>query len=414
MLETIVLLFALAGLVLYTVLGGADFGAGLWQLLSGPGPRGRAIRDHAHHAMAPVWEANHVWLIFVLTVAWTAFPVVVGSVASTLAIPLSIAAFGIVFRGIAYALQSATDVPHERRVIDTTFAASSILTPFMLGAAVGAIASQRVPVGNAAGDLVTSWVNPTSILTGCLAVVTGAFLAAVYLAADAVRLGEPDLEREFRTRALIAGVLAGALALAGLAVVHHDARHLYHGLTSGLGLAAVIVSAAAGLGTMALVWWSKFQPARVSAAVAVAAIIGGWAAAQRPTVLPGLTLHQAAAPRSTLIAVIVAVLAGGIILAPSLALLFRLMLIGGFDRPSQPAASPPRRTAGYGTPAIGFARLALVCLLAGFVLLTVLDQGVAHLFGVLALIAAGVLAFFAVGPTDLPDSPVSPPRSHAR
>ena len=170
MLETIVLLFALAGLVLYTVLGGADFGAGLWQLLSGPGPRGRAIRDHAHHAMGPVWEANHVWLIFVLTVAWTAFPVVVGSVASTLAIPLSIAAFGIVFRGIAYALQSATDVPHERRVIDTTFAASSILTPFMLGAAVGAIASQRVPVGNAAGDLMTSWVNPTSILTGCLAV----------------------------------------------------------------------------------------------------------------------------------------------------------------------------------------------------------------------------------------------------
>jgi len=413
-LETIVLLFALAGLVLYTVLGGADFGAGLWQLLSGPGPRGRAIRDHAHHAMAPVWEANHVWLIFVLTVAWTAFPVVVGSVASTLAIPLSIAAFGIVFRGIAYALQSATDVPHERRVIDTTFAASSILTPFMLGAAVGAIASQRVPVGNAAGDLMTSWVNPTSILTGCLAVVAGAFLAAVYLAADAVRLGEPDLEREFRTRALIAGVLAGALALAGLAVVHHDARHLYHGLTSGLGLAAVIVSAAAGLGTMALVWWSKFQPARVSAAVAVAAIIGGWAAAQRPTVLPGLTLHEAAAPQSTLIAVIVAVLAGGIILAPSLGLLVRLMLIGGFDRPSEPAATPARRTARYGTPAVGFARLALACLVAGFVLLTVLDQGVAHVFGVIALVAAAALAFFAVGPTDLPDSSVGPPSSHAR
>jgi cytochrome d ubiquinol oxidase subunit II len=412
-LETIVLLFALAGLVLYTVLGGADFGAGLWQLLSGPGPRGRAIRDHAHHAMAPVWEANHVWLIFVLTVAWTALPVVVGSVASTLAIPLSIAAFGIVFRGIAYALRSATDVPHERRVIDTTFAVSSILTPFMLGAAVGAIASQRVPVGNAAGDLVTSWVNPTSILIGCLAVVVGAFLAAVYLAADAVRLGEPDLEREFRARALVAGVLAGALAIAGLAVVRYDARHLYHGLTSGLGLAAVIVSAAAGLGTIALVWWSKFQPARVSAAVAVAAIIGGWAAAQRPTVLPGLTLHEAAAPRSTLIAVIGAVLVGGIILAPSLALLFRLMLIGGFDPSSKPAASPPRRTAGYGTPAVGFARLALLCLLAGFVLLTVLDQGVAHVFGVIALVAAAVLAFRAVGPTDLADSRVSPPRSHA-
>jgi cytochrome d ubiquinol oxidase subunit II len=162
------------------------------------------------------------------------------------------------------------------------------------------------------------------------------------------------------------------------------------------------------------VWRSKFQPARVSAAVAVAAIIGGWAAAQRPTVLPGLTLHEAAAPRSTLIAVIVAVFVGGIILAPSLALLFRLMLIGGFDRPSKPAASPPRPTARYGTtPAVAFARLALVCLLAGFVLLTVLDQGVAHVFGVIALVAAAVLAFRAVGPTDLPDSPASPPHSHA-
>ena len=129
MLETIVLLFALAGLVLYTVLAGADFGAGLWQLVSGPRARGQAIRDHAHHAMGPVWEANHVWLIFVLTVAWTAFPEVVGSLASTLTVPLSLAALGIIFRGLAYALQSATDVPHERRVIDTTFAVSSILTP---------------------------------------------------------------------------------------------------------------------------------------------------------------------------------------------------------------------------------------------------------------------------------------------
>lgn len=152
----------------------------------------------------------------------------------------------------------------------------------------------------------------------------------------------------------------------------------------------------------------------MSAALAVAAIIGGWAAAQRPTVLPGLTLHEAAAPRSTLIAVIVAVLAGGIILAPSLGLLFRLMLIGGFDRPSEPAATPARRTARYGTPAVGFARLALACLVAGFVLLTVLDQGVAHVFGVIALVAAAALAFFAVGPTDLPDSSVGPPSSHAR
>ena len=409
MLETIVLLIALAGLVLYAVLAGADFGAGLWQLLSGPGAHGRAIRDHAHHAMAPVWEANHVWLIFVLTVAWTAFPLAFGSLASTLSVPLSLAALGIIFRGLAYALQSATDVPRERRVIDLAFAVSSILTPFMLGAAIGAIASGRVPVGNAAGDLVTSWVNPTSILTGGLAVAVGAFLAAVYLAADAARRGEQGLREAFRWRALASGLITGGLAIAGLAVMHHDARHIYHGLTTGYGLAAVIVSASAGLGTLALVWLSRFQPARVTAALAVAAVVAGWAAAQRPTVLPGLTLQQAAAGRDTLIAVLVSVVVGGLILAPSLALLFRLVLIGGFDPDAQrlPGSPPPAvpariRSAGR------YARAAAICLLAGFVLLTLLDNGTAHVFGVLALLSAALLAFAAMAPDEGADPRTSP------
>ncbi|MGH8862552.1 MAG: cytochrome d ubiquinol oxidase subunit II [Jatrophihabitantaceae bacterium] len=403
MLETVVLLFTLAGLVLYTVLAGADFGAGLWQLLSGTGPRGRSMRDHAHRAMAPVWEANHVWLIFVLTVAWTAFPEVIGSLASTLTIPISVAALGIVFRGLAYALQSATDVPHERRVIDLIFAASSVLTPYMLGATIGAIASGRVPLGNAAGDLISSWVNPTSILTGCLAVVVGGFLAAVYLAADAARLGETDLQRAFRDRSLAAAVLTGALAVAGLVVLHHDARHIYLGLTSGYGLAAVVVCGCAGIGTVALVWTARFQVARVSAAVAVAAILAGWAAAQRPTVLPGLTLHQAAAGRATLIAVIVAVLLGAAVLAPSLALLFRLVLTGGFDprARSEPPLAPDQARREHPRHA---ARGATACAAAGFVLLTVLDNAVAHVFGVLALLAAATLTFVAVRPDDLSEA----------
>jgi cytochrome d ubiquinol oxidase subunit II len=411
-LETITLVFALAGLVLYTVLGGADFGAGLWQLLSGgPGPQGRAIRDHAHHAMAPVWEANHVWLIFVLTVTWTAFPVAFGSLASTLSIPISLAALGIIFRGLAYALQSATDVPRERRIIDLAFAVSSILTPFMLGAAIGAIAAGRVPVGNAAGDLVTSWVNPTSILTGCLAVAVGAYLAAVYLAADAARLGESALQKAFRTRALASGAVTGGLAIAGLVVMHHDARHIYHGLTTGYGLAAVIVSGSAGVGTLALVWRSRFQLARLTAALAVAAVLAGWAAAQRPSVLPGLTLRQAAAGRDTLIAVIVSVVLGGLILAPSLALLFRLVLVGGFDPGAQRPGSPPPdgplrpRSAGKSAPLAG------ICLLAGFVFLTLLDDATAHVFGVLALLAAALLAFAAAAPDDLHESQTRPPKA---
>ncbi len=134
------LVFALAGLALYTVLAGADFGAGIWQLTAGSGSQAARIRGHAHDSMAPVWEANHVWLIFVLTVIWTAYPVAFGSIASTLSVPLFIAALGIIFRGAAYALRSGTSTERETRVIDTLFAASSVLTPFALGAAVGGVA----------------------------------------------------------------------------------------------------------------------------------------------------------------------------------------------------------------------------------------------------------------------------------
>jgi cytochrome d ubiquinol oxidase subunit II len=401
-LQTIPLLFALVGLVLYTVLAGADFGAGLWQLLAEPGERGRRIRDFAHHANAPVWEANHVWLIFVITVVWTAYPVWFGSVASTLVIPLALAGLGIVFRGLTYALQSATEVPRERRAIDLTFAISSILTPYMLGAAVGGIASGRVPVGNAVGNLVTSWVNPTSILTGAMAVAVSAFLAAVYLAADAVRLRNTDLVRAFRIRALGAGVLSGALAIAGVFVLYDDARRIYNGLVSGYGLAALIVSAVGGLTTLALVWRSRFQLARGAAAIAVAAIVAGWAAAQRPFVLPGLTLRGASAGNDTMVAVIIAVVIGGAVLAPSLGLLFRLALTGEFDHahPRQPGAAR-RQVRDSKRHPVRTARLAAGALVIGVVLLTIADAAVAHVFGVLALLTASVLTFTLVTPADL-------------
>ena len=206
------LLFALIGLAFYTVLAGADFGAGWWQLTAGNGPDADSIRDHAHQAMGPVWEANHVWLIFVLTVVWTAYPSAFGSIASTLSIPLFIAAVGIIFRGTSYALRAGASTARELRAIDTVFALSSILTPFALGAAVGGIASRRVPVGNAAGDQFSSWLNPTSLLIGVLAVATAAYLAAVFLCADAARLGETTLEQKFRMRALAAGLVGGAIA----------------------------------------------------------------------------------------------------------------------------------------------------------------------------------------------------------
>jgi cytochrome d ubiquinol oxidase subunit II len=336
------IVFILAGLAAYTLLAGADFGAGLWTLLARPGRAGQtATRDHARHAMGPVWEANHVWLILVLVVCWTAYPLAFGSITSTLAVPLFIAAVGIILRGASYALRGQLDGARGQRTIENLFALSSVLTPFALGTVVGGIASGRVPVGNATGDPITSWLNPTSVIIGALAVATGGYLAAVYLAADAHRLGERTLELDFRARALRSGLCAGALALAGLLVVRYDAPPLFHGLTSGGGVVMISVSAAAGLLTLLLVWRHRFGPARASAALAVAAMVAGWALAQKPRFLPGLTIDQAAAGRSTLLALIITVTGGAIVLVPSLVLLFRLFLRGRLDPAATPDATVP-------------------------------------------------------------------------
>ena len=368
--------FILAGMTAYTVLAGADFGAGLWTLLAvGGSARARRIRDEARHAMGPVWEANHVWLIFVLVIAWTAYPVAYGSITSTLAAPLLIAAIGIIFRGAAYALRGALD---GSRLAEYLFALSSVLTPFALGTAVGAIAIGRVPVGNALGNPVTSWLNPACVLIGALAVVFSGYLAAVYLAADsrrhsrsagevagevagageAVGAGGDDgaLAEDFRRRALAAGLVCGALALAGLLVMRNSGLNLTH----GFALVLVCVSAASGLATLLLCWWYRFELARVTAALAVAAVVVGWAAGQAPRFLPGLTVAQAAASRSTLVALIIAVGCGAVVLVPSLALLYTLYLRGQLDTPEDAAVGgadddgPDGRTVGASGAGVAF------------------------------------------------------------
>jgi cytochrome bd ubiquinol oxidase subunit II len=395
-LADVPLILLLAGLVAYAVLGGADFGAGFWQLWGGRGERDRALREHAHHAMGPVWETNHVWLIFVLVICWTAYPTAFASIASTLSVPLFIAGIGIIMRGTAYALRSGTRTLREQRRIEVGFAISSILTPFALGAVIGGIASGRVPVGNAKGDLATSWLNTTSIFIGILAVATAAYLAAVYLAADAVRVGRSDLADAFRTRALGTGVVAGALALAGLPIVRSDAPRIWDGLTGGDGLAAVIVSGLAGVATLALVFRRRFGPARVTAALAVAAIVAGWALAQQPDILPGLTVEQAAAGHSALVAVIVGAAIGAIVLVPSLVLLFGLVLRGRFD----PHVVEPQATSALGTRAAGREPLlgvaAGVSLAVGGTLTFFFETSWAHIVGVSALLAFVGFGFVAL------------------
>jgi len=402
MLAELPMAFILLGLAAYTVLAGADFGAGFWTFFPGGGGMSQsATRDHARHAMGPVWEANHVWLIFVLVICWTAYPIAYASITSTLAVPLSIAVIGIVLRGTSYALRGQLEeAARGQRAVENVFALSSVLTPFALGAVAGAIAGGRVPVGNAAGDLVTSWLNPSSVMIGTLAVTTSTYLAAVYLAADARRLGEHGLERDFRLRGLWSGVAAGALALAGLLVMRTDARAIWSGLTGGAGLAMVVVSAAAGLGTLVLVWRGRFNPARVSAALAVAAIVAGWALAQRPYLLPGLTVSEAAAGRSTLIAVVVTVAIGTVVLVPSLVLLFGLFLHGRLGADAAPGA--PTRAVRPNTDTRSprlLGAFALACLAVGAGLMVLSDSGWAHAIGIACLFGFIASSFLLVTTT---------------
>lgn len=393
-LDAYPLVLIVAGLTAYGVLGGADFGAGFWSLWAGRrGPDRRSVRDHAHHAIGPVWEANHVWLIFVLVVCWTAYPVAFGSITSTLAIPLFIGGIGIILRGTAYAMRSGAASPREERRIEIGFACSSILTPFALGAVIGGIASGRVPVGNAEGDLVTSWLNPTSIALGFIAIATSAYLAAVYLAADAVRVGKPELEEAFRKRALGMAVVAGAAAIVGLAVVRNDAPRIWDGLTSGSGLVAVILSALAGAATIAFVAGRRYGPARVTAATAVGAIVAGWGLAQRPQFLPGLTIEQAAAGRSVLIATLVALGLGALILLPSLGLLYSLLLRGHFDEGAAPRSAGRSETAprtGNLLPAAG------VCLIVGLAATMPVTSAWGRIIGIPFLLAFIALGFVAI------------------
>ncbi|HYU64537.1 MAG TPA: cytochrome d ubiquinol oxidase subunit II, partial [Verrucomicrobiae bacterium] len=396
--------FALVGLALYTVLGGADFGAGFWQLVAGSGKQADEVRDEAHHAMAPVWEANHVWLIFILTVVWTAYPAAFGSIASTLSIPLFIAGVGIVMRGGAYALRAGTRSAGEQRRVDTVFALSSVLTPFALGTVIGAIASERVHLGNPGGSLVTSWLNPTSIAIGMLAVASGAYTSAVFLSGDAERQGDRALADRFRARALGAGLTAGAIAIGALIVLDFDAERIFRRLTQGVGLPALVASVIAGIATLALLWRRRYEPARYLAAVAVAATIAGWALAQNPVFLHGLTIHEAAAGHDTLVAVVVAVLVGALLLFPSLALLFRLTL-GGKLRDSGPSSvEAPVGSRRRGLVSVRLdTRLSVAFLVAGIGFLTVANAGWAHAIGVACFFGFILSGFRAALPPDIVD-----------
>ena len=330
------------GVTMYAVFGGADFGGGFWSLIAGGGAGGQRPRAQIDRAIGPGWVGNHLMLLIVLVVLWTGFPSAFEAIFSTLFIPLSLAAFGIVLRGAGFAFQHTARRERGRALSTTVFGVSSVLTPFFLGTVVGAIAGGRVPVGNAAGDWVSSWLNLLSLVTGALFVATGAYLASVFLVSDARRAGTPDLERYFTRRALAAALVTGALAAVGLVALHRDARDVFDGLKSD-GLALVVVSVVCGVGVLVLLRRGAQRGARVLAVGAVATVIWGWAVAQHPYILPpSLTVSDAAAPHETLVVLLIVFGIAVLFVLPSLGLLFTLVqrnLVEETSQPSQESAA---------------------------------------------------------------------------
>jgi cytochrome d ubiquinol oxidase subunit II len=312
------------GITAYALFGGADFGAGFWDLVAGGAEKGKRPRAVVDHSIGPVWEANHVWLIFVLVVLWTAFSEAYGSIMLTLFVPLSLAALGIVLRGSSFAFRKEVYRTSSRRNFGAAFAISSVLVPFFMGAVAGAVASGRVPAGGKAGDPWDSWINPTAVLGGVLAVTVCAYLAAVYLVSDAKRFGDEEMTEYFRRRAIAAAIVAGVVAFVGIFVLYDDARYVFDGLTAR-ALPLVILSAICGVGSIVLLVRHNHRFARVLSIGAVASVVVAWGVAQWPYMLPEtLKVSQAAAPDPTLATVLIVFVIAAIVILPSLGLLYVL------------------------------------------------------------------------------------------
>jgi len=314
----------LASVTLYAVLGGADFGGGLWDLLAGGDRRGREPRRLIEESITPVWEANHVWLVFALVIFWTAFPDAFAAVMTVAALPLWLALAGIVLRGAGFAFRKEVSGSGAQRVLGAAFAFSSLLTPFFMGTVIGAIATGQVPADASHASL-PAWTSATSLLIGLLFVGACGYLAAVYLVGEAARRGAARMQAYFTRRAQAAGIVTGALSLATLAELHTSNAALYSRLT-GRALPLVILAGLCGLAVLALLTAGRLRGVRVIAALGVAAVIWGWGVAQYPVLLPGtdVTLSNAGAPQSTLDAIVVLFVAAVLIVGPSFALLFSL------------------------------------------------------------------------------------------
>ena len=329
-IEILLGIILVGALTLYLLLGGADFGAGIWTLFA-QDSRGAEQRALIDRAIGPIWEANHVWLIIVVTILFTAFPHAFSLISTRLHIPLTIMLIAVVLRGTTFAVRTHDIAPRKdsrqdgsRRVFRSIFAASSFLAPSMLGLTLGAIASGRVlgPAGSFHDAFVAPWLAPFPLIVGLLTAALAAHLAAVYLLIES---GVPSLMSLFRRRAVATWIIVAWLGSAALYTAREGAPEIYHGLTgTGWGFAMLLITMIVNVAALVCLLVERHYIARFLAATGASAMIWGWAGAQFPYLVePTVTIYDAA-PSETLRLLLLSLFIGFIVLTPFLWYLYRL------------------------------------------------------------------------------------------
>jgi len=320
--EEAVAAIGLLAVIAYAVLAGADFGGGIWDAFA-TGPRRQDQRAAIAHAMGPVWEANHVWLIFVIVLLFTAFPPAFAALSVALFLPFHLVLVGITLRGAAFAFRGSELTATTGTRWGVVFGVASTITPVLLGMAVGAVSSGhlRIVDGQVGNDGTVPWLAPMAVAMGALALSLCAYLAAVYLTNETTG----ELQEDFRQRALLAGTVVVALSTLTLPLIHWRAPHLWEGLINWRAAPVLVAGILAELVSGWALWRRWFRLARVATVAQVSLLLCGWGLAQYPYLIyPDMTLAAAASPAPTLYFVLYAVPAGGVLLIPSLWLLFRV------------------------------------------------------------------------------------------
>jgi len=322
--ELIVAIVLVIALIMYAILGGTDYGVGVWVLFS-HGKRGMLQRDVISRTISPIWEANHVWLILINIVLFTAYPLAYGTIVKALFIPLSLVLIGIVMRGAAYTFKNYNDNKKEAREWAELFGIASLVTPILLGVNIGAISSGKIIVENdiIVHGFIYSWLSPFSIAVGFFALVLFAYLAAVSLILESHH--SKDLQDDFRRRAMISLVLLSVVAIAVYITSSTGAPTSHINSFRGWALILHLILGIISIISFIVLYKRKYHLAKFLAYSQATLMLLGWAFTQYPYIVrEQVTIYNAGAPKSALHFVIIALIIAACFLIPSFFYMYKV------------------------------------------------------------------------------------------